>query len=155
MIRFTRRIAVMLALSFCSPSWGGDCQILNEEGFDPGVTISKAEGALDPSNKHFAVVLYSYRIGESRSRSHNQYLAVLDPTSSSGGQAKPVRVGLSGLQTFETVSIENKLIVLRGKRWMPDDPLCCPSAAGILRLFYSGEGLVPVAAQANPTESTR
>ncbi len=155
MIRFTRRIAVILALSFCIPSWGRDCQILNEEGFDPGVAISKAEGALDASNKHFTAVLYTYRIGESHSRSHNQYLAVLPPTPSSCEQAHRMRVGLSGLQNFETVSIENKVIVLRGKRWMPDDPLCCPSAAGILRLFYSGEGLIPMAAIADPIESTR
>ncbi len=154
-MKITQLVMLISALAYSSFSWCGDDTVINEhmetnreKGAGPGIIISRAA---EQGDKPAVAVLYTYQIGESRDRSGAQYVTVLDSGLAAKGTSHRMRVGLSGVQTFNEVSIENRIITLRGKRWAKNDPACCPSEDAILQLSYSSDGFVPLSVSPNTT----
>lgn len=77
------------------------------EGFGPGFISLEAKGILN-GEVESTVVIFGYTVGESRDRTHIQYLAAFDTVGGNqiitGG---PITVGAAGYQHFENLSIEN------------------------------------------------
>jgi len=98
------------------------------DGSGPGQVVARMDGKLwSYGTSPDAAILYTFQIGESRDRSHKQYLVVFKSVGSQYEATKPRLVGVSGLQTLSELSIADMTITLRGKTWVPGDALCCPS----------------------------
>jgi hypothetical protein len=106
-----------------------------QEGFGPGFIALQEQGILH-GEVNSTVVIYGYEIGENRDRSHPQYMAVFDSfTPAYELLAGPVLVGGSGVQQFDQLSIQDKVITLTGAMWITGDRACCPS--GTARIEYT------------------
>jgi hypothetical protein len=99
-------------------------------GSGPGIIIARVDGKLTEYGQHLdTAILYSYQIGESRDRSHAQYLVVFKSAGEEYFPTKPRLVGISGFQILNEISIDLKTMTLRGSAWGPKDGGCCPSEA--------------------------
>ena len=113
------------------------------EGFGRPVISSTAQGNVR-GDVQVTAVLFKFQMGESRDRNHWSYLIVLGY----GDPIGPVLVG-GGSQHFDSVSIEDRAIVLSGKIYAEDDPRCCPSIDASVRYGIAQRQLMPLATRHN------
>ncbi|MEM6543264.1 MAG: hypothetical protein AAF680_00070 [Pseudomonadota bacterium] len=109
------------------------------DGFGPPLILGTAQGIVRGDTQITAVV-FAFQMGESRDRNHWSYLIVFGY----GDPIGPVLVG-GGSQHFDSVSIEDRTIVLFGKTYANDDSRCCPSVDASIRYGISQRQLVPLA----------
>jgi len=113
------------------------------DGSGPGQVVARVDGKLwSYGTRPDAAILYTFQIGESRDRSHRQYLVVFKSVGSQYEATKPRLVGVSGLQLLNEISIADMTITLRGKTWAPGDPLCCPSEAVSVQYVVNDDELI-------------
>ena len=104
----------------------------------PAPTVSSRHMADDPDT----VILYEYQIGESRDRSHKEYLVVFKSVGERYEPTKSRLVGIGGIQHLKEINIDGMTIILRGMGFSSKDAACCPSEAISVQYVVVDEELV-------------
>ena len=143
-------LAVITAVPVHAESHEYDDELILEQleahrpdGFGPPLISSTAKGSVR-GDVQVKAVLFTFRMGESRDRNHWSYLIVFGY----GDPIGPVLVG-GGSQHFDSVSIEDRTIILSGKTYADDDPRCCPSIDASVRYGIAQRQLMPLATRHN------
>ncbi len=81
-------------------------------------------------NRRQVSVLYTYGVGENRSRSHLQYLLYFESLDwNLAVTPERLVVGSAGFRMFDALELKGDSIRLSGSAWMAGDAVCCPSGS--------------------------